>query len=254
MSACPMKKTVDGHFAATITPGDERKMRDHLDGCETCRAHYRRRALFEKLDPEAPNAEARIAVGLGLGIARRAPVMRLVPPVAFAMLAAAAVLFFLRSPANDGFTARGGGIDEASVADAGSSSRVHVYRVPPGGRAQPVIDTIGRDDELAFAYENGAKKQHLLVFAVDERGEVYWFHPAWTDAAADPTALAIAVDPGVRELGEAVRHPFRGEKLTIHAVFLDKPVSVRQIEAMLRGGTIDIPGAVDDVHGVRVAP
>ena len=245
---CEISKLVDAHFASTITPKEERTMRAHLEGCEKCRARYAKRALLARLDPDAPRPEDRIARGLGIGDrGKRARILRFAP-MAGALLAAAALLLFLRAPRDDGFHARGGGLVDAAV------PHVLVYRVAKGEKPLPAIDGMKKGDELAFAYENVAKKPYLMIFAIDDRGQVYWFHPAWTNEADDPKAIAASVEPGVHELREAVAHPFTGERVVVHAVFLDKPMSVRQIESMLRGGRIDIPGSVSETRELRIEP
>jgi hypothetical protein len=250
MSTCVQRVAVDAHFSEKASPEDERSMRAHLRGCAECRAYYARRALLAKLDPTAARAEDRIAAGLGIAGERKGgSVLRFVAPVAGALLAAAAVLFFLRAPRGDGFTPRGDVLEATAPA-----SHVTVYRVPAGAKPTPALDVVGRRDELAFVYDNAAEKRYLMIFAVDDRRAVYWFHPAWTREAQDPQAVPI--EPGSHELPEAVAHSFEGSSLEIHALFLDKPATVRHIEAMLSrtGGRVDLPGAIDHVQTVRLTP
>ena len=118
------------------------------------------------------------------------------------------------------------------------------------------------DDELAFAYRNPARKGRLLVFAVDEHGHVYWYHPGWSDAGQNPTAVPISAEPGLHELPAAVLHKFDGERIMIHALFTDRELSVRQIEAAVASAErahspsasvpLSIPGAIDIVQPLRV--
>jgi hypothetical protein len=244
--ACAVRRDVDDHFRGAIDPARERAMRGHLASCTRCRERYARRALFAKLDPDALRPEERMARALGLvprsgqapapsaagdrGVA--SIVRRFAPEAALVLAAAACVLLLLRAPApspeTDGFASRGG-VEPAQA----SSPVLFVHRMAPGTAPTPATDTIRRDDELAFAYENPEGKPWLAIFAVDEHGRVYWFHPAWTDATEDPPAIHAETTPGVHELPEAVRHRFEGERLDVHALFLDKPLTVRQIEAEL---------------------
>ena len=100
------------------------------------------------------------------------------------------------------------------------------------------------------------------MFAVDEHGHVYWYHPGWSDAGQNPTAVPISAEPGLHELPAAVLHKFDGERIMIHALFTDRELSVRQIEAAVasaeRGHSpgasapLAIPGAIDIVQPLRV--
>lgn len=263
-ATCIMQSHVDAHFSGTITPADERAMRAHLDGCETCRARYRRRLLLAKLDPQALSADVRIAQGLGLR-KERAPARFAWPAVAALLAAAAAVLLLLRAPhepraphADEGFAARGGDAGARVEQDA-AASPLHVYRVPSReeGRGGPVplFETVQRHAELAFAYENGDRKKYLMIFAVNEDGRVYWFYPGWTDPTANPRAVAITAEAGLHELPDAVVHRFDGSKLELHALFLDEPMTVREIEqGLVAGRPLSVPGGVDHVERFGVVP
>ena len=54
------------HFGLDISSGRERQLRLHLVECAECSAWYERHLLVASLDPKAPSAERRLAVGLGL--------------------------------------------------------------------------------------------------------------------------------------------------------------------------------------------
>jgi hypothetical protein len=150
-----------------------------------------------------------------------------------------------------GFQARG----SEPTAVATETSRVFVYRIPRGGRPAPVEGRIGKDDELAFAYENRSGRSRVAIFGVDEHGHVYWFHPAWSSERDDPVAVSIALDGARHELTEAVRHDLDGKRLEIHALFLDRAATVREIEAMVGSGQrLGVDGAVDSVITLEVTP
>ncbi len=249
MNGCTMRAHVDSHFAGTISPNAERAMREHLASCDSCRGVYQRHLLLARLDPEALPSEERIARGLGLRRGRGVAATRV-----GLMVAAAAVLALLvRAHAGaDGFTSRGG-----IVTFAGPTSRVLVYDIREGMAPAPAESALRAGDELAFAYENGAAKRRLLVFGTDERGHVYWFHPAWTNDADNPVAIPIETDGARHELPEAIRQRFDGAHLEIRSVFVDDPVSVRQVEALLRDhprGALPIPGAVETSVVLAVTP
>jgi hypothetical protein len=84
-----------------------------------------------------------------------------------------------------------------------------------------------------------------LIFAVDDRREVYWYHPAWTDAETDPAAIQVASGDAFRELTEAVRHDLRtAKKLRVYALFTESPTSVRAVERQMEDSRAPPPGAL----------
>jgi len=221
-TTCPQRPLIDRHFAASITPREERTMRDHLPGCEACRTRYERFLLLARLDRSVPPASQRIARGLGVSPRRRwigAPLA-----LGLSAVAIAAVLVLPRGRPPE-FTSRGGELDRAGQA-------VRVYRIAgPGAAAQPILDgAIRSGDELAFAYENQHGWKHLLIYASDASGRRYWYHPAWTDAAATPVAIAIEPGAARRELPEAIAQPLPLGRISLHAVFTDDAIDVRTIE------------------------
>lgn len=228
--ACEMHSVIDDHFAGKITPAAERILREHLPTCAGCREHYRRHQLLSDLDPEGLDPQKRLARGLGLD--RQTGRRRLAWLAAPALAAAAAIaLLVILQPTShwqQGELVSRGGPAESSPA------RLEIYRVRPGESPVRVQDEISVGDELAFAYENRAGKKRLLVFGVDEGGNVYWYHPAWRDPAQNPVAVAIEGGAGIRELPEAIAHSIRGKSLRIYAVFTDDPLAVESIEALIK--------------------
>ena len=252
MSGCTKKHQVDRHFDGTLAPSEEREMREHMPGCDACRARYERFLLLEQLDPTALRAEDRI--GRGLGIKKPTPLpMRWGAPAVAALAMAAALLLFFGSRAtkgpNDGFTARGAG-------DVAGSS-VLVYKAAPLGKPSLAGDSIGAHDELAFAYENASAKRYLMIFAIDEHRHVFWYHPGWSNPGDDPTSIPIETTPGVHHLHEAIAHELDGRELEIHALFTDAPLSVKTVERLLvtetpRLAATYAPGATESSLRFRV--
>jgi hypothetical protein len=124
--------------------------------------------------------------------------------------------------------------------------------VPRGESLALAGDALRRDDELAFAYENPEGKTHLMIFGVDEAGRVFWFHPAWSSENEDPMAVAIEDGRERHELREAIRHHFKGDKLEVHGLFLNRALTVREAEAAVRSratqsGPVTVPGGIDHV-------
>lgn len=223
MTRCSAQRLVDRHFAGTIQPAAERELRTHLPDCVACRNYYGRHLVLATLDPFAKPGEERIAIGLGLapGAVPRTVAVVLRRPAALAMaaLAACLLLWVVRpSPGPGELQARGGE----------SAQRVWAYRVTPGAKPTELGDVLAARDELAFAFDNPDKARRILIFGVDEHTHVYWYHPAWTDPATNPTA--VPAPAGRHELPEAVAHDLDGTWLTLYAVLTDDPITVREVE------------------------
>lgn len=221
---CPFRALVDRHFAAAIAPHDECTLRIHLAACPRCHARYERYLLLARLDRSIPSAEDRLARGLGLS--RRRTWAR---PMAVALsFAAALVALHLRSSGAPDYVARGGAMADPDPA-------LYVYRITAGGPPEPVIDGVIRSsDELAFAYRNRAGWPRLLVYAVDDTGRMYWYHPGWTDASTAPVAVTIDGGPDRHELPEAVAQPLPPGRIELHAIFIDEAIDVQAIERGVR--------------------
>jgi hypothetical protein len=225
--SCPSRGLVDRHFRGTIAPRREIQLRAHLGSCESCHWRYERYLVLAQLDRSIASAEDRLACALGLAPRRRARFRSVAVAVGLAAVLVALGLWPMAQPA---YVARGSGaMDRDQV--------LYVYRITPGGTPQAVVNgLIGDRDELAFAYLNRAGWSRLLVYAVDETGQIYWYHPAWTNAATDPVAVQIEAGPERHELPEAIAQPLPHGRLEIHAVFTDDAVSVRAIERKKRPG------------------
>jgi hypothetical protein len=228
-------------------------MRAHLPACEACNGYYARHMMLARLDPQALRAEERIARGLGL---RARPTgLRVLPFATASVVAAAAAVALLlttgKHPADEGFRSRG-------TVDSTPSCRITVYRVGEDGTATPAPGALHHDDELALAYENLGGKRYLMIFGVDEHREVYWFFPAWTAAADEPSSLAIEPTSLRTELHEAVRHQLHGGHLDVRALFTDEPHTVRDVERRVAEtgalGALGIRGSVECASSFAVVP
>jgi hypothetical protein len=224
-TACTLHSLVDRHFAGRIRPADERRLREHLSGCAGCRDRYERHLLLSRLDPRALPAQERL--GRALGLDGREPRSRLWVPALGALAVACLALLMVRLPGagQEGFTARGSGVDPLAES-------LVVYAVGPQGPA-PAGASLGAHQELAFAYRNPEARRYLMVFAVDEEAHVFWYHPSWTDPGEDPAAIPLQPGEALHELPEAISQPLPVGRLTVYGVFLDEPLTVRQVEERL---------------------
>jgi hypothetical protein len=230
-----VRPLIDDHFRVAITPDREHEMREHLAGCDECRTYYNRHLVLASLDPKAKSDEARIGVGLGFR-PERAPWLSL-PRLSgvVALAGAVAVLtIFVRQPAAPEFASRGA-----------SAPSVQIFTIAKsGGKAMPVEKKIAATDSLAFAYTNPDRAHRLMVFALDEHRHVYWYYPSWENPAENPQAILAPPTDKPRELPDAVQHSLDGNELEIHAVFVDKPWTVKEVEQQIASGRLDIPDAV----------
>lgn len=137
---------------------------------------------------------------------------------------------------------------------------IEVYRVGQQGVPQKLQDELASSDALLFSYTNlGAHPfSHLMVFSVDARGEVRWFHPAYEREGSDPASVPIAADAQVT-LPELIEQDFPPGPLAIHALFSRRALRVSQVERWVadsRGALRAAPFA--DTHSrvvtVRVLP
>jgi hypothetical protein len=226
-AACPERRygrLVDAHFSGRLSPAGERRMRGHLVACEPCRGYYDRHLLLATVDPDgARPMRDRLARGLGFSLARPQP--RRWPVLATAgALAAACALVLMVAPRRS---------TEFEPRSAAPGSQLLVYELTPGESPRPVISQIHADAGLAFAYANIRHRRRLMVFAVDENRQVYWYHPAWQSPAENPVALEIAGDDALHEIPQAITQHFAGHHLQLFGVFLDRPMSTREMEDLV---------------------
>jgi hypothetical protein len=229
-----LRRLVDGHFTKGLSPANEVRLREHLPACVDCRVAYESYQAAEKLDPKAQAPRERLAAALGVPAQVKWPRRRGVRWAvgtlsAVGALALVLVVTLARDPKN-GMVARGKGVENAE------SLEVAVFRVKGERESMRVSDVVSAGDELAFAYRNEVGKAYLMIFAIDGAGQLAWYHPAWTDPGANPSAVPITKQVGFKELPEAVRHPLQGTLLTVHALFMDKALDVRAVEARAARG------------------
>ncbi|HEX3694822.1 MAG TPA: hypothetical protein VH374_05465 [Polyangia bacterium] len=233
---------VDRHFAGRGNPTRDRRLFQHLRTCAPCRDRYRTYSTLEALPPDGTD-EARARLGRGVF---PPPRRRALLGVGFSLVAACAVVLFVAVRPSDGFRARGG---DGSGDNIAGRPALSIFRVAGDGvtRTQRAGSSIRAGEPLAFSFTNppAAGYDHLMVFAVDGAGRVYWFWPAWTNPAVDPAATVISPGTEPMELGESVRHPLMPGRITIYGLFTNQELHVRQVEAALAKGS----GGLDALGG-----
>jgi hypothetical protein len=238
-STCPdasFRAEIQRHFSGVISPGAERALRQHLADCSTCRDEYEKHLVLASIDPQGLSAEERIGRGLGV----RPRPARFAWPVLAGAAATCALVLAVAVP----FATTDGASEDGEFAARGpalAKDELVVYRIRSGAPPERAPRAMRRADELAFAYTNPSGFAYLLVFGVDSRGDVHWYHPAWTEADATPRAVAITKGADLHELRAAVAHGIEGKTLRLYAVFTNEPFSVRDIEGSLASDGADHP-------------
>jgi hypothetical protein len=230
------------HFSGKSSTRDDRRLFRHMKGCAACREQYRTFAMVEALEVDgAERARARMGRALFEPVPRRAFVS-----AGLVMACACMALVFslgrARSPFHSDFTARGGvpGFEAPSPSLA-------IYRVPRDhdnptapalSETQRAGSVVHAGESLAFSYVNppAVGARDVMIFGRDAAGHVFWFWPAWDNAADDPQSLPISASGNPIELTEAVRHALAPGPLTIVGLFTPKPLHVREVEAAVANG------------------
>lgn len=203
------------------------------------------RALIDSLrspDPSVANID--LVAGVRRRIEEEAPrsvaarARRWLVPLALA--AGLALVYVPR--ADDGFTAKG-------LSGGDKWAGVKAYVIESDAAPRPLGDTLARDDSVVFTYTNLGDDPYayLMIFGVDEAGEVHWYYPAYTDAATDPAAVRIRSESGDAPLPDRIAHDLSGGRFVINAVFLREPLTVKAVEAALARGE-----SFEDAHVQRI--
>lgn len=257
---CVNVSEVTRHMAGELSPEQAAAVEEHFARCERCaKLRDEMVAMAARLAPDPqefddPDLAGEVMTIIKLGRAEpdRAPLSRprgyrtwLLAPVAAAAVLALAVVAMDLWPIQhreDGlqFQARGGGEERP---DRWVSLRV--FRAQDTGY-RPVLHRLAPDDTLAFAYEDRSPQRYgyLMVFAVDERGEVFWYYPAHVTEGENPQSIRTSESRGPVELPDQVRHDLMEGRLRIFALFSRQALDVVTVENVVarqlaEGRTLD---------------
>jgi hypothetical protein len=158
---------------------------------------------------------------------------------AAAALAGALFVGLAPQPADSEFRAKSGGV----ATDGSRWAGVQIHRVSDTGKSERLKDRLTARDGLVFSYSNlgPAPFDYLMIFAVDARGKVSWYYPAYERHGTDPSAVPIGKSASESRLPDLVRHDHAPGPLAIYGLFAKHPVRVSEVEAWL------------DAHGARIA-
>lgn len=241
---------ISDHFAGRLPSSLDEPMRKHIRQCEECRVRYDLHLAAEGTGGEgakrrherlaravlgsaaaSPDAEASTEQPRGpdrptwswsaLSLERRSALL-----VGLAAIVLA-VLFYSPDPPHEReFVSRGGASCTGQVA---LWSYVGPTRLAPGS-------SIRQGEQIRFVYRNlsGGKLNRLMIFAVDEQGEVHWFYPLYTNVSENPRAYPVDVG---REIGLpylAGGHTYGGASLKLYALFTSRQdLTVKEVEAIV---------------------
>lgn len=69
-----------------------------------------------------------------------------------------------------------------------------------------------------------------MVFAVDSTGHIFWYYPEWRNPAENPRAIHARPGAVTHELLSAIAQPLAIGPVAVHALFLDRELSVVEVE------------------------
>jgi hypothetical protein len=242
---CISAKDLAKYLVGEVTRSRAEEMEEHLASCAACRAELEEmREMVGRIGAPTENNEqkdylsevrGRIERGeeASRGRRRRWPLIAVGGAVVVALVMAG--VFLLRpADADDEFRVKD---DDPRILEQDRWVGIRAFRMEASGAPASLGDRLKQSEYLIFTYTNLGEKPYgyLMIFAVDENGEVYWFHPAYTAAGEDPASIKISKDAEGMELKEQVRHEYPEGRLWIYGLFTDEPVRVSAIESMVKG-------------------
>jgi hypothetical protein len=229
---------IDDHFAGRLSAAREQQMRAHLPECAPCRDRYARHLRLESIDPKALGFTERMRRGLGLDRPWWSGRLWGLGGMGAAVALTALLLVPRLGPSalDDGVRARGAGDAQLPlVLRLDDGTEIAGFRTNGPGAPAPATQQLPAQAELAFSYRNPGGWSHLMVFARDGTGRVFWFYPQWTDPGSNPSGVELRASPEQHELPAAVAHQLTPGPLSLCALLTRAPLSVGEVEATLNG-------------------
>jgi len=122
---------------------------------------------------------------------------------------------------------------------------VQAFRVSAGEAAEPLGTRLRAEDGLLFSYANLGPRPfaYLMIFAIDARGAVHWYYPAYERTGTNPASLPLRGGAARAMLPDVVRHDLAPGLLEVRALFTRQPLTVTEVEAWLavHGGSAATP-------------
>jgi hypothetical protein len=266
------------YLEGEVTSSRAEDIESHLAECRDCRQSFEKlRALTRSIgEMDEELAEIDLVPDLHRAIAAEpepARRWRLFPALAAVsvacLLAVAGTLVWMATRdtprPSDAYRVK-------SAAPAGIQTNrwagMHVYLLTAEGGTRPLEKKLPGNASLLFGYTNLGENpfSRLMIFAVDQKGSLFWFHPAYLKEGSDPVSIQIRPDQAGIELPEAVQHDFEPGPLVLYALFTRRPLRVStiedQISALRQAGVwaadrpreLEIQGAAQHILTTRVEP
>ncbi|MBN2716245.1 MAG: hypothetical protein JXX14_10350 [Deltaproteobacteria bacterium] len=205
-----------------------------------------------------PGIRRRIALMPQQSAPQRSVVFRrIIPVLAAAGLLLAAAFLYNAYLKNEAATVPEG--IRAKTATAGADTRtrwiaLNAFRLSQNDAPTRITDTLHPDDGLVFSYTNlgPAPFAHLMVFAIDDAAQVYWYYPAFLDAKDNPRGIQIKNGVSREGLAEVIAHPYNEGTLQLFGLFSDTALQVSDIENAVHQGISTAEGFEKRFSGVRV--
>jgi hypothetical protein len=242
---CISAKDLARYLVGEVTRSRAEEIDEHLASCAVCRAELdemremvgRIGTTTEDIEQKDYLSEVRGRIERGDQAPerrrRRWPVIAVAGAVVVALVVAGVILL---RPADDEFRVKS---DDPRILEQDRWAGIRAFRLEASGAPVSLGDRLKKGEYLVFTYTNLGEKpyDYLMIFAVDERGEVYWFHPAYTKAGGDPASIKISKGVERVELREQVRHDYPEGRLWIYGLFTAEPLGVSAVEPMVKGAT-----------------
>ena len=265
---CISPKDLAAYLVGEVTRSQAEDIEEHLASCGSCRKELEGlREMVARIKKPADPAEERdhlpdIRRRIKAGDAGHLPGRRKWPVVAgaialLAILAAAVYLLLDPGAAEDEFRVKS---DQPPATQQDRWAGIRAFSVGAAGTPATLEDVHHESDSLVFTYTNLGENPYdfLMIFAVDGKGRVYWFHPAYTRTGEDPQSIGISKGAERIELREKVRHEYPEGKLWIYGLFTNEPMRVSSIEKLLEttapGERIPLPGSAQHILATEVKP
>lgn len=265
---CLSPKDLAKYLVGEVTRSQAEEVEEHLAACAVCRAELEdMREMVGRIGKPTEDIEQKDYLSEVHGRIERGdraiePRRRRWPLIAVAGAVVAALVvagFILLRPtdADEEFRVKA---DDPRILEQDRWAGIRAFRLEASGAPASLGDRLEKGEYLIFTYTNLGEKPYgfLMIFAVDESGEVYWFHPAHTQAGEDPASIKVSKGVERVELKEQVRHEYPVGGLWIYGLFTNEPVRVSVIEQMAkstaRGERIPQKGSAQHILVTEVKP